>query len=246
MATMKCPNCSSPMHPSDAPDVTVDICSRCGGRFFDKGELNELATGVAGDVEQRSLVWTDVIHTVEHTVPVDELPQRGCPRCDGEPMKKVGLVTFASIIFDFCPKCEGFFLDAGEVESMNRKLKEYSGDGLGDEYRAYHQGQLVRGNMYFGGTTGPDWRFPLVESSMATTMIETVVYFDRPLGLGLHVYPEPWSTKLAKVFGLFGEQDITTGDAEFDTAFVIQGNDEAKVQELLSGSSGLRMRGVEK
>ncbi|MCD4728198.1 MAG: zf-TFIIB domain-containing protein [Pirellulales bacterium] len=231
MNTMKCPNCSATMSPSDDPDVTVDVCPGCGGRFFDKGELNEFATGIAGDVEGRSLIWTDVVHAVEHVVPVDKLPQRSCSRCDGEPMKKVGLVTFVGIVFDFCPKCEGFFLDVGEVKSMNRKLKEYSGDGLGDEYRNHHQGLLVRGNMYFGGTNAPPFLF---QRGIATATIETKVYFNRPLDLGLHVYPERWPAKLAKAFGLFGKQDIVTGDAEFDSAFIIQGNDGEKVKKLLS------------
>ena len=231
MNAMKCPNCSAAMCPSDDPDVSIDVCTGCGGRFFDKGELNEFATGVNGDVEGRSLIWTDLIHEVEHVVPVDDLPQRACPRCNGEPMKKVGLVTFVGIVFDYCPKCEGFFLDVGEVESMNQKLKEYSGDGTGDEYRGHHQGLLVRGNLYIGGILVPS---PVVIIGAPTATIETKVYFNRPFDLGLHVYPERWPAKLSKAFGLFGEQDIVTGEAAFDSAFVIQGNDEAKVKNLLS------------
>ncbi len=231
MDAIKCPNCSTPMHESDDPDVALDICPGCDGRFFDKGELNDLATSLPGDIEGRSLAWTDVVHSVEQFAPADTRLSLGCPRCDDQPMKKVGLVTFADIVFDFCPKCEGFFLNAGEVESMNQKLKEQSAEGRSDEYRGRHQGHLVRGNMVIGGAIVG---IPPLEGGIATTAIQVVVYFDPPRDLGLHLYPERWPAKLAKAFGLFGDQDIATGDAKFDAAFVIRGNDEAGIRDLFS------------
>jgi hypothetical protein len=69
--------------------------------------------------------------------------------------------------------------------------------------------------------------------AVAATSIQIVAYFPQPLGIGLSVYPEKWTAKLAKAFGL-GKQDIVVGDDEFDTAFVVQGDEPTEVVRLLS------------
>ncbi len=212
------------------PDIDVDVCPACGGRFLDKGELNTLAIGLAGDIELRSLVWTDVIHTTEDTIQADTFPVRSCPLCSNQ-MKKVGLVPFVDVVFDFCEQCECFFLDAGETETMNRLLREESPGGFGDEYRGWRQEHLVRGNKLNGVELVPGLAST---TGVPATHIQIVVYFKKPLGIGLHIYAEKWTAKLAKTFGLFGKQDIVVGDDEFDSTFIVQGDEPNEVQRLLS------------
>ena len=55
MKSINCPGCQSPMEKVKHPDMTVDKCTKCGGTFFDKGELNAMATGMAGDIEMCSV-----------------------------------------------------------------------------------------------------------------------------------------------------------------------------------------------
>lgn len=55
--------------------------------------------------------------------------------------------------------------------------------------------------------------------------------FVNPDGFRLTVYRETVFTRLA---GLFGMQDIKTGDPQIDSHYVIQGTDEARVRGLLS------------
>ena len=39
---MRCPKCGQPMQEQDRGGVKIDVCSGCGGVFFDKGELELL------------------------------------------------------------------------------------------------------------------------------------------------------------------------------------------------------------
>ncbi|MEE3372211.1 MAG: zf-TFIIB domain-containing protein [Planctomycetota bacterium] len=228
MSSLICPHCATPMeHVVDA-DVATDVCPSCRGCFLDSGELNELATGLAGNIESRSRVWTQVLRTVEGFSPSDEFPERHCPVC-AQSMKKIGLVCFPAVVFDSCEQCESFFVDAGEVKAMNRKLTEQAAGGLSQEFRSLERGRLIRGNR-FGGAESVEG---LGLSVVATTEFQIIVYFNQPLDIGLNIYTESWTAKLAKVFGLYGQQDIQISDREFDSAFIIRGDDPEEVQQLL-------------
>ncbi len=230
MPALECPSCHTPMDEIVEPDVAIDVCATCGGRFLDKGELNELATGLAGDIEFRSVVWTDVMKAVEGVDPQDAFPVRSCPRCSNR-MKKVGLVPFVDVVFDHCEDCGCFFLDTGEVDTMNRKLREASLGGVADEYRSYHDGHLVRGNKLRGVELVPK---AFHCEAVPAVSIQIVAYFKEPLGVGLSICAEKWTAKLAKAFGLFGKQDIPVGDDEFDAAFIVRGNDRNEIVRVLS------------
>jgi len=225
MADMNCPNCNTTMEKVADPDVTTDECPNCGGMFLNKGELNVLATALAGDIEYCS---------IDHDRHKDRFPTRACPRCQDQQMGKVNLLAFSSIIFDVCPRCEGFFLDKGEVEAANIDLLALSSAESGDEFRGHRDGHLVRINR-----VRDVWTYSSVLrfGAPAGTPVEYIgiaVYFLKPLGLGLRISHEKWTSKLAKVFGLFKAQDISTGDEEFDETFVIHGADADQVRNILS------------
>lgn len=46
-----------------------------------------------------------------------------CPKCDG----KLHEVTFEQVIIDVCDKCQGIWLDAGELALVSHKDEEKSG-----------------------------------------------------------------------------------------------------------------------
>jgi len=120
MADMNCPSCSGKMKSVIEPDVTTDVCQNCGGIFLDKGELNAFATAFAGDIEYCS---------IDHDTHIDRFPTRTCPKCSDQKMIKVNLLAFSSLIFDFCPSCEGFFLDKGEIDVMNVDMHDLTTAG---------------------------------------------------------------------------------------------------------------------
>ena len=150
-------------------------------------------------------------------------------------MAKVNLLTLSDIIFDYCPQCGGFFLDKAEVGAMNRFLRELSHARTGEEFRAYRNERLValtEVKGQFGKLNFATLGYPITSSRVS--YIQIAVHFKTPLNVALRISMERWTTKLAKLFGLFGGQDIQTGNDEFDSAFLVQGDDEATVKSLLT------------
>ena len=224
---LKCPNCGTVMDQVVDPDMTYEKCPECRGIFLDKGELNALATGMDGDIEFRSLD--------EGKEFSDKFPPRSCPKCPGQKMKKKDLLTYSELIFDYCVNCEGWFLDGGELEIMNRTLADVRMAQGGKEKARYrHRDHLVTitqvSRVEFGAAG--DGESVWAADSVDWTRVE--VYYHEPIGAGLRLSPETWGAKFWK---LFGAQDVQVGDTEFDGAFLIKAENPQKAADALYGSA---------
>ena len=221
MAHLACPSCGAAMKRDGQQDMTVDACPDCGGVFLDKGELDALATGMAGDIDYCS---------IDEGLYEDKFPRRSCPRCPQQPMGKINLLGLSDIIFDYCPNCNGFFLDKGEVRAMNRELRTLTPSKAAEEYRAMHGPHLVRIDqraeiVQREGVLGP--RFTPARH------IRVSVFFGIDMPGSMRLFQEAWPMKLAKAFGLFWGEDIETGDEDFDVVFRVQGRNQAAVARHL-------------
>jgi Zn-finger nucleic acid-binding protein len=204
------------------PDIETDVCPACGGRFLDSGELDALATGMAGEIEYCSI--DDEPHR-------DAFPTRACPKCADQDMRKISLLRFTEIIFDYCPQCAGFFLDKGETTAMNWELTQLSGTRFGEEFRDTVDDHLVRTNRLRDAfVVGSEFG---VEAT-PVEYFQVVTYFRAPLSVGLRIDRESWRTRLSKAFGLFKGQDIEFGDEAFDKEFVVQSEDVGRARGLLT------------
>ena len=63
--------------------------------------------------------------------------------------------------------------------------------------------------------------------------LEFSVFFTRDLELGLNMYREKWTDKLAKTFSLSKKQDIVIGDKQIDSNYIIQGYYPEDIKVLL-------------
>ena len=226
MSQFKCANCQTNMVRTKHPDVEIDTCPSCGGVFLEKGDLNIMATGLGGDIEYCSIM--------ESKIRSDRFPSRLCPKCDNQTMKKVNLLAFSDLIFDYCEHCESFFLDKGEIVSMNEELKEITPHGVAQEYRGYRDAFLVRVDRREGATMAGFGLAGMATKPIGATSIRISVYFAEPLATDLRVFQEKWHAKLAKTFGLLSAHDISTGDAEFDKLFRVEGDDENTIVNTLT------------
>ena len=110
---MKCARCYSSLQPSDLQGsefVGLESCSSCGGTWFDKGVLDRLDKSV----------WTNADELEFRSMGGDR-EWLACPRC------RVGMELISpsdvhDLVVDRCPVCEGFWLDAGELEKMQDLL----------------------------------------------------------------------------------------------------------------------------
>jgi Zn-finger nucleic acid-binding protein len=233
------------MRTDSEPDIKIEKCAACGGVFLDRGELDALATGLAGDVE---------FCAFDDELPLDTFKPRTCPRCGDAEMRKVEFLRYTGVILDHCAECGGFFLDGGELERVNEALKEISGRERGEELREHRDGRLVTvevdGGMVPMGERAEGAAASVVgyaraaaESAQAATgfaaatgmsTVRVSVYFREPLGVGLRVHAEGWTVKLAKAFGLYRHADIDTGNAEFDKRFVVEADDVEGARKALT------------
>lgn len=209
------------MTPKKSPDITIDECAACGGTWLDAGELNALATGLAGDIE---------LCTVEHTLDDSEGPQRSCPRCD-KPLITVGLLGSADVVLDHCQECAGFYLDSGETADVNAELRRLSRAAAGDEFRGEIDGQLVRVDRQTVTHIRHDL-LGLSFSAVEEQSLTVAVYYAEAVGTNLRVYEETLASKVAKALRFFAPQDLDTGDAEVDEAFMVQGDDPDTVRRV--------------
>lgn len=223
-----CPGCSAGMERRVEPDMATHVCPACGGTFLDAGELNALATGISGDIE---------LCSVDTAGGPDVHGIRRCPSCPDQDLQKVNLLQFSGLIFDHCPRCGGFFLDRNEIQAMNAELLALSDGAHGEEMRETRDGRLVRIDRLHGAMMVAD---PLVggvaPQAMQTVSFRVSVFFTRPFTLDLRVYQADWPAKIARVIGIFGLQDVATGDKPFDRAFILQGRDEDAVRRLFSAA----------
>lgn len=228
MSNLSCPNCQGEMAEVQEPDMKIDRCGECGGVFLDRSELNALATGMKGDIEFCS---------IDKEAHSDAFTIRSCPRCGDQEMRKINLLAYSDTIFDFCPECEGFYLDKGESAAMNAELAYLTKDERADEYRGYREGHMVRLDSIQNVMTVQALISPTLKPMgypQQVFFLRLSVYFEKALGLGLRIGSEKWTDRISRLIGLSKQQDIRTGDPDLDKAFVIQGNGEERITDLLS------------
>jgi Zn-finger nucleic acid-binding protein len=89
-------------------DATLDECGRCGGRFFDQGEMFA-ALGMHADPSY----WD----RPECTGSMVEAPIQ-CPRCDGHMILQTLSYETQKVEIDRCGHCQGIWLDRGEADRI--------------------------------------------------------------------------------------------------------------------------------
>jgi Zn-finger nucleic acid-binding protein len=110
-APIDCPRCNVPMKAEFVqklgPDVRIDVCGKCGGSWYDRGEL-------AQTIENRSMADKLTEDPIRGTMgPI------ACPRC-GDRMR---VRKEWDVEVDVCISCGGVWLDHGELEELESKAK---------------------------------------------------------------------------------------------------------------------------
>ena len=111
---MRCPRCGGRLqrqHYTYVRPVRVDRCEKCLGLWLDKGERLKI-------LKDKKLVDAIDIGPEETGRQHDEIRQIDCPRC-GVPMHHVADRAQKHIGFEICRKCQGSFLDAGELRDLS-------------------------------------------------------------------------------------------------------------------------------
>ncbi len=126
---MKCPACKEPLVALELDAVEVDWCGACRGLWLDRGELDVLYGDAAAASDfLKSLKPAAQPKPGASAAPLH--PSRRCPICSSR-MKTVSADWDGGIHLDECPKTDGIWFDAGELD---RVLKAGGGKGRVPEY----------------------------------------------------------------------------------------------------------------
>lgn len=116
-----CPDDNLPLEPRTLRNVTVDVCKKCAGVFFDEGEINRLRLdGNNAMVELEDEVRPSDDHLVDFMV-MKETP-RACPNCRSS-MDKMRYLYNSPVMLDSCSNCGGVWVEDGELRSMRDVLE---------------------------------------------------------------------------------------------------------------------------
>ena len=114
---LKCPKCVGLLEEkeygrAEGNPILLDVCWSCSGIWFDKGELKR-ALKLKFKIEPVAPIWENPKS--------DNFPKEHakCPRCN------VDMISFRSgadsrLLKDGCPKCDGTWLDGGELGDLER------------------------------------------------------------------------------------------------------------------------------
>ena len=115
---MKCPVDNSVLQSQVYEgDVEVDACPSCGGMWLDKEELERIEQTQQRDYTEELKRMPDFIGAAYEMALQKSLPVISCPKCNAE-MSKHEYAYCSQIVIDVCPKCQGLWLDKGEIEQL--------------------------------------------------------------------------------------------------------------------------------
>ena len=108
---MKCPKCRDELEERSGGEYgfeVLDVCPSCHGAWFDRGELDALDDSVLTNVEALTFNPANIGDA-----------RYACPRCGGD-MDPVTPEGDPHLVVDRCPRCEGFWLDPGELDALRK------------------------------------------------------------------------------------------------------------------------------
>lgn len=113
---MQCPNCRTPLFEESYESVKIDRCPKCSGTWLDQGELAQILDTKV--VEFTAALVTATTASEKAGIPSAEVESiEHCPKCS-VPLTAVNYNYASGVILDKCPKNEGIWLNAEELEKV--------------------------------------------------------------------------------------------------------------------------------
>ena len=133
---MDCPKCVGKLQEKLIENYKVNVCWVCEGIWFDAGELDKVLAADSRDFDFID-VDRDALAGKEPADLREELDKKdaACPRCaDGTMLVHKEHQGVHKVTIDACPKCNGIWLDGGEILELRHRgavnLKDKLDDNL--------------------------------------------------------------------------------------------------------------------
>ncbi|MBI5359596.1 MAG: zf-TFIIB domain-containing protein [Planctomycetes bacterium] len=159
---MECPACKISMANHAHGKLSIDVCEKCKGIWFDKDELSAFVNDLFKETT------TAKSQNKPHAnLPAQEESERMCPVCR-KPMVKFKYGSTSDITLDKCPSCKGIWTDAEEVFAIMDFIKKRRTNAKGKKLFSSCTKNVLKTqkNMmdflesYGPGTFGVKWRKP--------------------------------------------------------------------------------------
>ena len=114
---MKCPKCGVELAPHRVEDVAAQRCPSCDGLWVDEEAFRQ-----AKDRAEPNAVWMDVALWKDHERFHVRARELACPGCS----KTLVALRYdrTPVEVDYCPTCQGIWLDREEFERVIAALQE--------------------------------------------------------------------------------------------------------------------------
>jgi Zn-finger nucleic acid-binding protein len=120
-----CPACGEKLSTYSVFKISVEACDKCKGVLLDKDELRKLKDRCTKGSWQALRWMDDEMEAIGNTNAMAS--KRSCPKCEGTQFVTASFGD-SKILVDWCPKCNGIWLDRGEfqqiIEFLKSKLNE--------------------------------------------------------------------------------------------------------------------------
>jgi len=137
---MKCPRDGSALETKIyEAKIEIDACGRCGGMWLDKGELEAIQETRERDYRQTLGNVSDTVkRSINEVAQMETAPIR-CLKCNSE-METREYGYCSQIIIDTCPEGCGLWLDAGEIQALEKffeRSQEEAAEAIPLRYRLW-------------------------------------------------------------------------------------------------------------
>jgi Zn-finger nucleic acid-binding protein len=107
------------LHKTRLGDIEVDYCRECGGLWLDRGELERIVRTTRNAPQVLQVLRRKLIPLPTASPTPSELTE-ACPVCAKVTMREVVL---GDLHIDYCTRCQGIFLDKGELDQAMDKVQ---------------------------------------------------------------------------------------------------------------------------
>jgi Zn-finger nucleic acid-binding protein len=118
-----CPACKAILNTLTWKDTQLEICSDgCHGVWFDFKELQAIES--SDTLEALDAAFEEGFKKRSVKELLEEEVVRNCPK-DGSVLERFEWNVGSGVVMDSCPRCQGIWLDAGELEGYAEYVKKF-------------------------------------------------------------------------------------------------------------------------
>ena len=117
---MKCPNNGDELvRETYEANVEIDRCASCRGIWLDAKELERIQDISQRDYSAEIKQLPNLVDQAYAMALAKSKPTISCPNCgDDQSMERREHGGCSQILIDVCPKCQGVWLDDGEISAL--------------------------------------------------------------------------------------------------------------------------------